>query len=188
MTDRDAYRDDLAAAQARVATLEDALAARNASGGEARAREIAELEARRAKALAAGDERRIRKATLLLVAGIFVLLLTLLAVPAFLVSGDLPSLGLLAIAAVPCLLLGGILPLVFKAGAKQELANVDARLGEATRMRELEEQVKETRGLLAQMAQHGPRVRLDEHADAGEPTEDREPEEDEAPARRRSRS
>lgn len=159
MADRSAYRDELSAAQARVAALEEALAARSPDAD--RHRQIVELEAERRRALDSADPRRIRKASALVGGGIFLLL----AIPFVVVSiaySHVALLGALAIVAVPALLLGLLSPLIFRSGAKSMLASVDKRLEEARRFRDLEEQVKETRDLVEQMARRERRLRIEE--------------------------
>jgi hypothetical protein len=166
MPAKDAYRDELEAARARIEALAEELAGRVAKDGE-QAGEVSELERKRQRAVDAGDTKRIFRGSAIFAAVVFLGLAAVFVIPDLAAGhGFAPALLMfpLAFATVFGLLSG----FAFKAGARQTLALAEKQLKEARRLRDLERDVRETRGLLEEMAGRKTGLRIDPAPDAGE--------------------
>jgi hypothetical protein len=163
-----AYREELAAAHARIASLEAELASRKAPATDKR---IRDLDAQRDKLQETIEPERIRKVALLtpfVTASLFGVLALLAAL-----GGPKPELIAIPIAGA---VLGGLISLlhafVNPKSVRAQIAKLDEQIAEIRRITALEEEVRETRRLI----EHGKvRVAGDvEELEADEPQAERQ--------------
>jgi len=142
---KEAYREELAAAHARIAQLE----ARLAEPHETEDPKIQTLEQRRVAILRTTDPSYLRKLTAGIIGG-FTLVLTLIGVVAWLGAGALPQeagliLGIGGVGLFFGVIIGVLQFFLTPVTAKRQLEAIDRALAEARRVAALEREVAEMR-------------------------------------------
>ena len=160
------YRDELAAAHARIAALEEQLANRSLRAPASDAR-IAELEEKRDKAARAASPRTARRVGIALGA----MIAALFGAPALLAGA--PGLG--AIGAALGVFIGALVWWSQLGSGADILMKAQRELDDALRLRALEQQVAETRHLV-ERAQHAETTGLRVAAPADDASDGDDPE------------
>jgi len=142
---KEAYREELAAAHARIAQLEAQLAEKS----EAADPKIKKLEEQRVTIVRTSDPKYLRKFALGAIGG-FTLVFGLIGLIAWAVAGALPSevgmvAGIGSVGLFIGLLIGLLQLFLTPATAKQQLEKIDQELAEARRIAKLESEVAEMR-------------------------------------------
>jgi hypothetical protein len=181
------YRDELAAAHARIAALEERLASEGKGSADAVDRKVAELEEQLRRTRLSADPARARRVGIIV--GVAFLLVGLVPVitlvarfGSFVLSDAAPILVFFALVATA---LGFFVGKLLPSARRSEIARLEQMRDEALHMKELEAEVKETRRALAEvLATEGARPRVAVPSEDAAPAEQAEPDGDEAAAKR----
>jgi hypothetical protein len=142
---KEAYREELAAAHARIAELEDRLAEKTATMDP----KIRSLEERRARVARTSEPRYLRKFALV-VTGALTLVFGVIGLVAWAATGALPSEagmvgGIGGLGLFIGLVIGLLHLFITPVAAKRQLEHIDQQIAEALRIAKLESDVAEMR-------------------------------------------